>query len=168
MPLFPAPNSALLGPRLQSGERWCTAVETAWRELAVLAWAVPLRLRREGECLALGVQLELTARHGRTHFGRLWNFTGAQVWIACTARLSRAARSLEVGAGPTAHRAFPSDLLPLHTVLASLARTGGEPAALFAAGPWTHVARFAARAAGTFVVGQLVFHAQARHLADEV
>jgi len=206
----------------------------------------------------------------------VWIFTGALVWGAFAEGLSRASRSLEEGAGPIAHLAFPAELLPLQPVLASLALLlpglgvfallcaltplwpapgatwllvplllvlqlaftaglawlaataqvflkdtaqalplvlavlalltpiywvpstaalpalgpwlpllelnplhswalawrwallGGEPAQLFAGGVAAHVARFAASSALVFVAGQLVFHAQAHHLADEV
>jgi lipopolysaccharide transport system permease protein len=62
------------------------------------------------------------------------------------------------------------ELNPLHSLLVAWrwALLGGEPGALFAGGPWPHVARFAAWAAGAFLLGQLVFQAQARHFADEV
>lgn len=59
---------------------------------------------------------------------------------------------------------------PLHSLLLAWrwALLGGEPAFLFEGGPWPHVLRFSAWAAGAALLGQLVFHAQARHFADEV
>jgi len=62
------------------------------------------------------------------------------------------------------------ELNPLHSLALAWrwALLGGEPAQLFAGGVAVHVARFAAWSVAVFVAGQLVVHAQARHLADEV
>jgi len=249
-----------------------TLLGRAWVVLAPLAtfglyWFLFTRL--------LGVRLPDLPEALSSAMG-VWIFTGALVWGALAEGLSRAARSLEEGAGLIAHLAFPAELLPLQAVLAShallvpglavfalvcaltplwpapgatwllvpllfalqlaftaglawIAATaqvflkdtaqalplllallalltpiywvpstaalpalepwlplvelnplhslalawrwallGGQPEGLFAGGVATHVARFAAWAAAFFIVGQLVFHAQARHLADEV
>ena len=114
--------------------------------------------------------------------GLAWMVSAAQVFLKDTAQLLALVLSVLALATPVfwvpSTVVLPElgpwlawiELNPLHQLLFAwrCVLLGGEPAFLFAAGPWPALAAFAPWALGTFALGHLVFQLQARHFADEV
>lgn len=124
----------------------------------------------------------LLVLQGLFTLGLAWAVSAIQVFLKDTAHVLGIALTLAMLSTPVfwvpSPQVLPAiepwlelvDLNPLHHLLLAWRAVllGGEPAFLFADGPWRSIAILAAWSAGALALGHVVFHLGKRRFADEV